>query len=102
MLIMDMRDHLHERAPDLIRLSGLPEKPKRAEVAGLRIDAEHPEHKPPDRRDDPRGDPLGVHDAPLHERVPGAERARLKIADMRRSSVVEESKMPKQAESALA
>jgi Fe-S oxidoreductase len=100
MLIMDMRDHLHERAPDLIRLSGLPEK-ERAEVAAG-IDAVHPEHKPL----------IGgtileetlwsctmcgacMSECPvLIEHVP-------KIADMRRSLVLEESKMPKQAESAL-
>jgi Fe-S oxidoreductase/nitrate reductase gamma subunit len=100
MLIMDMRDHLHERTPDLIRLSGLPEK-ERAEVA-TKIDEEHPEHKPL----------IGgtileetlwsctmcgacMNECPvLIEHVP-------KIAEMRRSLVLEESRLPKQAESAL-
>ncbi|HEV3234064.1 MAG TPA: (Fe-S)-binding protein [Candidatus Dormibacteraeota bacterium] len=100
MLIMDLRDHLHDHAPDLIRLSGLPEKEK-AEVAA-QVDAEHPEHKPL----------IGgtileetlwsctmcgacMSECPvLIEHVP-------KIADMRRSLVLEESKMPKQAEGAL-
>jgi Fe-S oxidoreductase len=100
MLIMDMRDHLHERAPQLIQLSGLPEKEK-VEVA-TRLDAEYPDHKPL-----VGGTILEetlwsctmcgacMNECPvLIEHVP-------KIADMRRSLVLEESRMPKQAESAL-
>ena len=96
MLIMDMRDHLHERAPDLIRLSGLPA----AERAAAESNGNG--HQPL----------VGgaileetlwsctmcgacMSECPvLIEHVP-------KIADMRRSLVLEESRMPKQAESAL-
>ena len=100
MLIMDMRDHLHERSPQLIQLAGVPQE-ERAE-ASAKIDAEHPEHKPL----------IGgtileetlwsctmcgacMNECPvLIEHVP-------KIAEMRRSLVLEESRLPKQAESAL-
>jgi Fe-S oxidoreductase len=101
MLIMDMRDHLHERTPQLIKLAGVPEAER--EEASAKIDAESGvEHKPL----------IGgtileetlwsctmcgacMNECPvLIEHVP-------KIAEMRRSLVLEESKMPKQAESAL-
>jgi Fe-S oxidoreductase/nitrate reductase gamma subunit len=100
MLIMDMRDHLHERAPQLIKLAGVPEA-ERAE-ASAKIEEEYPGHKPL----------IGgtileetlwsctmcgacMSECPvLIEHVP-------KIAEMRRSLVLEESRMPKQAESAL-
>ncbi|MEA2646814.1 MAG: hypothetical protein QOE92_1897 [Chloroflexota bacterium] len=100
MLIMDMRDHLHERTPQLIRLAGV-DAEKRDEMAAA-IDAEVPDHKPL----------IGatimeetlwsctmcgacMNECPvLIEHVP-------KIAEMRRSLVLEESRLPKQAESAL-
>jgi Fe-S oxidoreductase len=100
MLIMDMRDHLHERTPQLIKLAGVPET-ERAE-ASAKIEEEYPDHKPL----------IGgtileetlwsctmcgacMNECPvLIEHVP-------KIAEMRRSLVLEESRMPKQAESAL-
>ncbi|MEA2683832.1 MAG: hypothetical protein QOK05_2160 [Chloroflexota bacterium] len=101
MLIMDMRDHLHERTPQLIQLAGVPADQR--EEASARIDAESGiEHKPL----------IGgtileetlwsctmcgacMNECPvLIEHVP-------KIAEMRRSLVLEESKMPKQAETAL-
>ena len=96
MLITDMRDHLNERMPDLIKISGLPEK-ERLEAGAASTD----------------GKPLiggaileetlwactmcgaCMSECPvLIEHVP-------KIAEMRRSLVLEESKLPKQAESAL-
>ena len=100
MLIMDMRDHLHDRTPQLIKLAGV-EPEKRAELAA-EIDAEVPDHKPL----------IGatimeetlwsctmcgacMNECPvLIEHVP-------KIAEMRRSLVLEASRLPKQAESAL-
>jgi len=101
MLIMDMRDHLHERTPQLIKLAGVPEADR--DEAAAKIDAESGvEHKPL----------IGgtileetlwsctmcgacMNECPvLIEHVP-------KIAEMRRSLVLEESRMPKQAESAL-
>jgi Fe-S oxidoreductase len=101
MLIMDMRDHLHERTPQLIKLAGVPLEAR--EEASAKIEAEAPAgHKPL----------IGgtileetlwsctmcgacMNECPvLIEHVP-------KIAEMRRSLVLEESRMPKQAESAL-
>jgi Fe-S oxidoreductase len=100
MLIMDMRDHLHERTPQLIRLAGVSQE-QRAE-ASAKIDKEYPDHQPL----------IGgtileetlwsctmcgacMNECPvLIEHVP-------KIAEMRRSLVLEESRMPKQAETAL-
>jgi Fe-S oxidoreductase len=100
MLIMDMRDHLHERTPQLIKLAGVPQA-ERAE-ASAKIEEDYPGHKPL----------IGgtileetlwsctmcgacMNECPvLIEHVP-------KIAEMRRSLVLEESRMPKQAESAL-
>ena len=100
MLIMDMRDHLHERTPQLIKLAGVPQA-ERAEASAA-IEADYPGHKPL----------IGgtileetlwsctmcgacMNECPvLIEHVP-------KIAEMRRSLVLEESRMPKQAESAL-
>jgi Fe-S oxidoreductase len=101
MLIMDMRDHLHERTPQLIKLAGIATDQR--DQASAKIDAESSaEHRPL----------IGgtileetlwsctmcgacMNECPvLIEHVP-------KIAEMRRSLVLEESKMPKQAESAL-
>ena len=101
MLIMDLRDHLAERTPALIQLSGLPQKERAEKVA--QVDAAMgPDHKPL----------IGgaileetlwsctmcgacMSECPvLIEHVP-------KIADMRRSLVLEESRLPKQAEAAL-
>ena len=101
MLIMDMRDHLHERTPQLIQLAGLPAR-DRAERAPALDAALGPEHRPL----------VGgaileetlwsctmcgacMNECPvLIEHVP-------KIAEMRRSLVLEESRLPKQAEAAL-
>ncbi|MFN2463174.1 MAG: (Fe-S)-binding protein [Candidatus Dormibacteria bacterium] len=101
MLIMDMRDHLHERTPNLIKLAGIPMEAR--EDAAAKLEKESGvEHKPL----------IGgtileetlwsctmcgacMNECPvLIEHVP-------KIAEMRRSLVLEESRMPKQAESAL-
>jgi Fe-S oxidoreductase len=100
MLIMDMRDHLHERSPQLIKLAGVP--PEKRTEASLEIESEYPGHQPL----------IGgtileetlwactmcgacMNECPvLIEHVP-------KIADMRRSLVLEDSRLPKQAESAL-
>ena len=100
MLIMDMRDHLHERSPQLIQLAGVPQE-ERAEAAA-KIDAEYPEHKPlvgatimEDTLWACTMCGACMNECPvLIEHVP-------KIAEMRRSLVLEESRLPKQAESAL-
>jgi Fe-S oxidoreductase len=99
MLVMDLRDHLNERRPELIKISGLEEKARAEMSAELETGNGHK--------------PLigGVileetlwsctmcgacmSECPvLIEHVP-------KIAEMRRSLVLEESRLPKQAESAL-
>ncbi|HEY8739904.1 MAG TPA: (Fe-S)-binding protein [Candidatus Dormibacteraeota bacterium] len=101
MLIMDMRDHLHERTPQLIKLAGVPSEAR--DEAAAKIEAESGiGHKPL-----VGGTILEetlwsctmcgacMNECPvLIEHVP-------KIAEMRRSLVLEESRMPKQAESAL-
>jgi Fe-S oxidoreductase len=100
MLIMDMRDHLHERTPQLIKLAGVPQDQRAAAAAA--IDKEYPDHQPL-----VGGTILEetlwsctmcgacMNECPvLIEHVP-------KIAEMRRSLVLEESRMPKQAETAL-
>ncbi|MHB8507449.1 MAG: (Fe-S)-binding protein [Candidatus Dormibacteria bacterium] len=101
MLILDMRDHLAEQTPGLINVSGLASKEK-AEASAAIAAADGGHHKPL----------VGgaimeetlwactmcgacMNECPvLIEHVP-------KIAEMRRSLVLEESRLPKQAEAAL-
>ncbi|MDQ6747377.1 MAG: (Fe-S)-binding protein, partial [Candidatus Dormibacteraeota bacterium] len=101
MLIMDMRDHLHERTPQLIKLAGMPGEER--EEASARIEAEEGNGHKPLVGGTILEETLWsctmcgacMNECPvLIEHVP-------KIAEMRRSLVLEESKMPKQAEAAL-
>jgi Fe-S oxidoreductase len=101
MLIMDMRDHLHERTPQLIKLAGVPTAER--EEASAKIEAEEGNGHRPLVGGTILEETLWsctmcgacMNECPvLIEHVP-------KIAEMRRSLVLEESKMPKQAESAL-
>ncbi|HEV3230974.1 MAG TPA: (Fe-S)-binding protein [Candidatus Dormibacteraeota bacterium] len=99
MLILDLREHLHERTPELIKISGLEDR-ARAEVSDALAAGNG--HRPL----------IGgaileetlwsctmcgacMNECPvLIEHVP-------KIADMRRALVLEQSSLPKQAESSL-
>ena len=101
MLIMDMRDHLHERTPQLIKLAGVP--PEEREEASAKIEAEAGNGHKPLIGGTIMEETLWsctmcgacMNECPvLIEHVP-------KIAEMRRSLVLEESRMPKQAEAAL-
>jgi Fe-S oxidoreductase len=99
MLIMDLRDHLHARTPELIQISGLKDR-ARAEMS--------------DRLQEGNGHRPLIGGAILEETLwactmcgacmsecPVLIEHVPKIADMRRALVLEESSLPKQAESSL-